>query len=569
MTETDQTFTMGAFSDDHLIAEHLGDLVDNCVDRHGDRPAFSCVLPNGANATLTFRELGALTDAVAVYLREGLHLSPGDVVAIQAPNALAYPVVAFGVLKAGLTLTNVNPLYTPEETNHQLKDSGARILFVIDLFADTVGEAVAGTKVEKVFRLSLVDFFPALKRHALGFALKHVKRMVPNFDVDVHADMREVIRKGRRYLDSGVNPVNYRRGQSRDHPAFFQYTGGTTGRSKGASLSHYNVAANVSQGHLRNSTVMREAQETMMLVLPLYHVFALAVGGMASMHHGTHVILVPSPRPLANLRPVFDRFDITTMPGVNTLYMGLMQEDWFARNPPQNLRFCFAGAAPLNQDTARRWEALTGAPIYEGYGLTESTCVVTSMPLDGPPKKGTCGKPMPGTELRIVDDAGNALPPGEAGEVWVRGPQVMQGYLNRPEATAETIEDGWLKTGDIGVIDDEGYLSIVDRKKDMILVSGFNVYPADVEDVIVNMDGVSEAAVVGAPDDESGERVVAYVVPRGDSLTAEDVKAHCREHLTGYKRPKVVFLVDELPKSPVGKVLRKDLRQRARDEATG
>ncbi|WP_162173635.1 AMP-binding protein [Kordiimonas gwangyangensis] len=325
---------------------------------------------------------------------------------------------------------------------------------------------------------------------------------------------------------------------------------------------------NISQANKRND-IEREDGECMMLILPLYHVYALAVGMLNSMYTGVHVVLVPVPRPLSNLKPVFEKFNITVMPGVNTLYLGLLHEEWFVKNPPTTLKFCFSGAAPLQPATADKWEKLTGAAIYEGYGLTEGTCVVSSMPFNMPPKRGTCGIPIPGTEIRIVDEDENELPIGQPGELWVRGPQIMRGYLNNPEATAETItKDGWLKTGDIGVMDDEGYLSIVDRKKDMVIVSGFNVYPTDVEDVLTRFAPVAEAAVVGAPDDESGEKVVAYIV-RGDAaLTEEAVISHCREHLTGYKVPKTIRFVDELPKSPVGKVLRRELRDMARAEAT-
>ncbi|RMB08455.1 long-chain-fatty-acid--CoA ligase [Eilatimonas milleporae] len=551
------------FGPEDLLAQHMGALIDQSVATHGDATAFSCVLPTGHAASMSYSQLGSMTDAMAVFLREELGLKPGDVVAIQAPNTLAYPVVAFGILKAGLTITNVNPLYTAEETQHQLQDSGARVLFVIDLFGDRVAQSIRDTAVEKVFRLSLVDLFPGLRRHALGFALKRVKKLVPPFGVDSHGTLASVLAAGRRHMKRGIDVSQYFAGADPHSVAFYQYTGGTTGRSKGALLSHHNVISNISQGHKRNEGAVRPGQEVMMLVLPLYHVYALAVGAMTSLHNGTHVVLVPAPRPLANLQPVFNNFDITLMPGVNTLYLGLLQENWFTRNPPDSLRYCFSGAAPLQPATAQAWEKLTGAGIYEGYGLTESTCMVTTTHLASEPKRGTAGQPLPGTELRIVGDDGKDMPPGEPGELWIRGPQVMQGYLNRPDAHAETFADGWLRTGDVAVVDDEGYLSIVDRMKDMVIVSGFNVYPTDVEDVLTRHDSVAEAAVVGAPDAVTGERVVAYIVKGDDRLTAGDVTAHCRDHLTGYKVPKTVIFVDELPKSPVGKVLRRDLRDRA------
>lgn len=551
------------FTEDDLLARHLGEMVDKCVELHGDKAAFSCVLPTGHAHTMTYRELGELSDAVAAYLREDLGLKPGDVVAIQSPNTLAYPVLAFGILKAGLIITNVNPLYTPDETNHQLKDSGAKVWFVIDVFGDRISRSIEGTAVEQIYPVSLVDFFPGMKRHLLHFALKYIKKAVPAFAAEKAGSVHGVVAKGRKHLARGVDLAAYREGAQLDDVAIYQYTGGTTGRSKGAELTHRNVVANISQANHRESSLQPQPDDAMMLILPLYHVYALAVGALNSMYLGIHVVLVPVPRPLSNLKPVFENFNITLLPGVNTLYLGLMQEKWFTANPPKTLRICMSGAAPLQPATAKAWEDLTGAPIYEGYGLTEGTCVVASMPLDQPPKRGTCGRPIPGTEIRIVGENGENMPVGKPGELWIRGPQVMKGYLNNVEATGETIEGGWLRTGDVAVIDDEGFLSIVDRMKDMVIVSGFNVFPTDIEDVLTRFDRVAEAAVVGAPDDETGEKVVAYIVRRDDDLMGDEVIRHCREHLTGYKVPKTVVFVDELPKSPVGKVLRRELRDMA------
>lgn len=552
------------FTEDDMLAGHLADMVDNCVATHGDKPAFSCVLPTGHSHTMTYRELGEYSDAVAAYLHEDLGLRKGDVVAVQSPNALAYPVLAFGILKAGLVITNVNPLYTPDETQHQLRDSGAKVWFVIDVFGDRIPESIEGTDVTRIYPISLVDFFPHMKRHLLGFALKYVKKAVPDFRAEKAGSLHGIIRKGRKHLAAGADVKAYRSDVGLGDIAIFQYTGGTTGRSKGAELTHRNVVGNISQANHRDSSIEPQDDDCLMLILPLYHVYALAVGALNSMHLGIHVVLVPVPRPLSNLKPVFENFNITIMPGVNTLYLGLMQEKWFTANPPRNLRLCMSGAAPLQPATAQAWEDLTGAPIYEGYGLTEGTCIVASMPLDQPPKRGTCGIPIPGTEVRIVGEDGTDQPRGKPGELWLKGPQIMKGYLNNADATAETIvEDGWLRTGDVAIVDDEGYLSIVDRMKDMVIVSGFNVFPTDIEDVLTRFDRVAEAAVVGAPDDETGEKVVAYVVKADDALTESDVITHCREHLTGYKVPKTVCFVNELPKSPVGKVLRRELRDQA------
>ncbi|WP_417449656.1 long-chain-fatty-acid--CoA ligase [Kordiimonas sp.] len=558
------------FTEEDMLASHLGELVDKCVAEHGEKPSVSCILPTGHSHTLSFADIGRMSDAVASYLREDLGLKPGEVVAIQCPNTLAYPVLAFGIFKAGLVATNVNPLYTTEETNHQLRDSGAKVWFVIDVFGDRIKQSIEGTSVDRVYTLSLVDLFPKVQRALLGFALKYLKKAVPPLNAPVAGTLSDVLKAGMKHMARGVSVSAYQAGKNHSDVAIFQYTGGTTGRSKGAELTHGNVVGNISQANKRDDGIERGDAESLLLVLPLYHVYALAVGMLNSMYTGVHVVLVPVPRPLSNLKPVFEKFDITVMPGVNTLYLGLMQEEWFVSNPPKTLRYCFSGAAPLQPATAQRWEELTGASIYEGYGLTEGTCVVSSMPLNRPPKRGTCGIPIPGTEIRIVDDEGNEVPSGQPGELWIRGPQIMRGYLNNPDATSSTIvEGGWLMTGDVAVVDDEGYLAIVDRKKDMVIVSGFNVFPTDIEDVLTRFDKVAEAAVVGAPDLESGEKVVAYIVKRDESLTESEVIAHCREHMTGYKVPKTICFINELPKSPVGKVLRRELRGMARADAEG
>ena len=557
-----------SFSSNDLLSNHLGSLVDDCVKSHSTKKAFSCVLPTGHTQTMTFEELGRYSDAVAAFLREDVGLVAGDVVGIQSPNTLAYPVIAFGILKAGLTVTNINPLYTVDETNHQLKDSGAKVWFVIDVFGDRVAQSVAGTAVERVYKLSLLDFFPATQRVLLGAAMKYLKKAIPAFTGELSGTTQSIIASGLRHLKTIGSTEQYRSDQSVDDVAIYQYTGGTTGRSKGAELSHYNVVGNLSQADKREDSLEHSEDDVMLLILPLYHVYALAVGALASMRNGVHVVLMPVPRPLVNLKHAFDKFDISVLPGINTLYMGLMQESWFTDSPPSSLRACYSGAAPLQPATANAWEDLTGQQIYEGYGMTECTCVVTTMPLNKPPKRGTCGTPIPGTELRIVNEKGEDVATGETGEVWVRGPQVMKGYLNNPEATEQSFTDGWLKTGDVGKMDDEGYLTIVDRIKDMIIVSGFNVFPVDIEDVLTKHDSIAEAAVVGAVDAKTGEKVVAYVV-RGDAaLDEKSVIAHCRDHLTSYKVPKTICFVDELPKSPVGKILRRELRDQASDTVT-
>ncbi|GHF26820.1 long-chain-fatty-acid--CoA ligase [Kordiimonas sediminis] len=551
------------FTDADMLASNAGNLIDICVERNPHMPCVSCVLPSGHHHTLTYAEVGRLSDAMAVFLREELKLNTNDVIAIQSLNMLAYPVVAFGAFKAGIKITNINPLYTPEETQHQLQDSKAKILFVVDLFGDKLDSAIKDTDVEKVFSLSLVDLFPTVKAGILKFAMKRVKKIIPEASVGFHGSLASILKIGNKHLSRGVDIPSYRKDVTLDDTLIYQYTGGTTGRSKGAELTHRNIVSNISQAKKKEEALAEETNETLLLVLPLYHVYALAVGMISGMYAGGHMVLVPVPRPLSNLKPVFETFDITILPGVNTLFLGLLEEEWFKAKPPTTLKYCYSGAAPLQTSIAQEWSALTNCKIFEGYGLTESTCMVATMPLDRDPKIGTCGKAAPGTELKVTDEAGNILPVGEAGELWVRGPQVMKGYLNQPEATQETIVDGWLKTGDVAVIDDEGYLKIVDRIKDMVIVSGFNVYPTEVEDALMMNAAIAEAAVVGVSDDHTGEKLIAYVIKADQNLTEQDVIDHCREHLTGYKVPKVVVMIDEMPKSPVGKVLRRELRDQA------
>lgn len=554
-----------SFDINDLIADHVSDLVDEVVSKYSAHPAFSCILSSGHYATITYKEFGHYSDAIAAYLREDLGLKPGDVVALQSPNSLAYPVIVHGALKAGLTLSNINPLYTADEANHQLKDSKTKVLFTVDVFGDNVAQSIEGTGVEKVIKISLLDLFPTIKRLFLGFMIKNVKKLIPVFNVDYVDTFQTAITKGERHLNAGLDVHALRNDISPDAPAFYQYTGGTTGVSKGACLTHKNLMGNITQINSRDdtTTVANDEDGVALIILPLYHVFALMFATLQLLYHGGHALLVPVPRPADNLRLAFEKFKIMYLPSVNTLYQSLLQADWFQENPPKDLRLCMSGAAPLQPAVAEEWLALTGCPIHEGYGLTESTCVVSTMRYDEPPRKGSCGKPLPGTELRFVDDDGNDVVQGERGEVWVKGPQIMAGYLNRPEATSDAIEDGWLKTGDIGLMDEDGYLYIVDRKKDMVLVSGFNVFPADIEDVIIEMSGVAEVGVIGLPDEKTGEGIVAFVVKADDAISESEIIAFCHTKLTNYKIPREVRFIQELPKSPVGKVLRRILRDEA------
>ncbi len=554
------------FTGDHMLGESLAEIVGNSVNQFGDAPAFSMILPSGQSATMSYSKLGALSDAVAVYLRCELELKDGDVVALQSPNALAFPVVAVGVFKAGLTLTSINPLYTESEVQHQLSDSGAKVLFVMDIFGAGVATSIEKTKVSHVVRMSLVNFYPWAQQTFLRFAMRHLKKLVPDFSADITDDLSRAIKKGESHLKAGYDLAAQIAKISRDDVVLYQYTGGTTGRSKGAELTNYNVVANVSQANEHNDHDGDQKGKSILLILPLYHVYALAVGALNGLRMGLHIILVPSPRPISNLRPAFENFDINILPGINTLYLALMKEKWFTDNPPTTLELCMSGAAPLAVETAKKWLDLTGVEIHEGYGLTEGTCAVISQRIHEAPIRGTCGKALPGTELRFVDDDGVDVAHGEAGEIWVRGPQVMKGYLGNPRATEDTILDGWLKTGDVGMIDGDGWVRIVDRKKDMVIVSGFNVFPTDIEAILVSMPGIADAAITGVADPDTGERLVAWVVvSEGEDIDVAAIIAYCRESLTGYKVPKDIRFIDELPKSPVGKVLRRVLRDKTEE----
>ncbi len=553
------------FDPDILLADSMAALLSSAFQEYGDNPAFSCILPNGTCATLSFRDVDRLSTACAFYLREELGLKPGDVVAVEAPNSLGYPVVAFGILRAGLTLTGINPLYTVEEARYQLLDSGAKVLFVIDIFGDRVAGAIEGSAVRHVIRMSVADFFPPAKRFLIEFALKHVQKRVPAMSIP-SISLRDAVAIGAKHRQ-GRDVLDLAKGRGLDDIAIYQYTGGTTGRSKGAALTERNLLSNITQQDSFNGDILRaqgDQHETILLVLPLYHVYALAIGAMNGLRSGAHLVLVPSPRPLQNLKPAFETFDITMLPGISALFSGLLAQDWFVRNPPASLRWSLSGAAPLPQALRARWEAITGCQIYEGYGLTECTCVVTSPPLDHRNRPGTVGVPLPGTDIMIAGVDGTPLPILEPGEVLVRGPQVMREYLGRPDATSEALRDGWLHTGDIGFLDEDGYLTIVDRMKDMLIVSGFNVFPADLEDVLVGHDRVSEAAVVSVPDDHMGEVPWAFIVPKDDGLDEQTLRQYCETRLTNYKRPRRYLFVEDLPKSPVGKVLRRKLREQAR-----
>lgn len=546
---------------------NLAAMVDDASRRFAGNRAFTAVVPNGMNGSLSFAQVDALSDAFAAYLREELGVAEGTRVAVQLPNGLAYPVAAFGVFKAGCVLVNTNPLYTPAEMGHQFRDADAQVLVITELFADKLEELAGKIPVRHVVVASVPEMFPAVPRGIVRGVQRWWNRALPPIRVP-HVRFADAIAKGRAQLQrlGGSAARRWWQAVGPDATAVLQYTGGTTGVSKGAQLTHGNLLANLTQIRAMGSSHIVPGAECVLTALPLYHVFAFTANLLSFYDAGARNVLIPSPRPVQNLQRALENTPVTWISGVNTLFNALLNEEWFVAFPPRHLKAAIAGGTALHQAVAERWEQVTGTRIVEGYGLTESSPVVTFNPLVGTRRIGSIGVPVPGTDVRLVDDAGQPVAVGEPGELIVRGPQVMQGYWNQPAETAAVLRDGWLYTGDVAVMDADGFFRIVDRKKDLILVSGFNVYPNEVEDVVTGLDAVTEAAVVGVPDAKSGEAVRVYVVRRDESLTAEQVIAHCRTVLTDYKVPKSVVFRDELPKSPVGKILRKDLKAAVKAE---
>ena len=539
--------------------------------RHADRTAFTCVVPNGMNGSLRYREVEAASDAFAAYLRVTLGIAAGARVAVQMPNGLAYPVIVLGTWKAGCVLVNTNPLYTATEMIHQFNDAGVEVLVLVELFADKLREVLPQTGVRHVVVTSVPEFFPAIPRVIVRAVQRWWDRSIAPIQ-SPHMRLCDALAAGRKALAGGADAAAWSRDLGHDSLAALQYTGGTTGVSKGAMLSHGNLLANIDQIHAMNTGDFIEGQETVLTALPLYHIFALTANFLAFYAMGGRNVLIPSPRPVQNLQRAIENYPITWITGVNTLFNALLNEEWFAAYPPKSVKVAVAGGTALQGAVAERWKRVTGVPITEGYGLTETSPCVSFNAQRERIVLDSIGIPVPGTEVRLVDDDGRAVPLGQPGELAVRGPQVMQGYWQRPDETAKVMRDGWFHTGDIAVMDEHGWFKIVDRKKDLVIVSGFNVYPNEVEDALARMDAVLEGAVVGIPDARSGEAVRAYVVRNPDwkgELTREMVIAHCRTLLTDYKVPKSIVFRDELPKTPVGKILRKDLKAEVKAEFAG
>ncbi len=512
-----------------------------------DSPAFTCM-----NQTLTYGELDRLSARFAAYLQHHTTLQPGDRIAIQLPNILQYPVAVIGALRAGLVVVNTNPLYTPSEIKHQLNDSGAKALVVLANIAKNAAAILPETAVEDVIVTELADLHPPLKRLLINVVVKYIKKMVLPFHFSRQTSLRDALDKAQE----PCKPVTV----TPDDVAVLQYTGGTTGVAKGAMLTHRNLVANMLQVNLHMHKVFRPNQELYIAPLPMYHIYAFTIHCTSALSLGNHNLLIPNPRDIPAFVSAIQGKPFTCFVGLNTLFNALLRNPDFIKLDFSHLHLTSSGGMALMAETARHWTQVTGSPISEGYGLTETSPVVAINQPDAV-QMGTVGTPLPDTECKVIDDEGRSLPTGEPGELCVRGPQVMKGYWQRPDATAEVLDDdGWFKTGDIAIIQADGYIKIVDRKKDMINVSGFKVFPNEVEDVLTNHADIVEAAVVGVKDDEGNEVVKAFVVSSNPALTAEQVRAYAKTQLTPYKVPHQVEFRSELPKSNVGKVLRRELR---------
>jgi len=507
------------------------------------------------DVAITFAELDHHSKCFANYLTGTLKLSRGDRVAIMMPNLLQYPVVLFGILRAGLVVVNTNPLYTARELKHQMQDSGARALVVLENFANTVQEVVNETKLERVIIARVGDMLGFPKGLITNLVLKYSRKVIPNYTLSNTTPFKDTLAVGvGSYTDAKLG---------HDDLAFLQYTGGTTGVAKGAMLTHGNMVANMQQSSLWLASRIKTGEEIVITALPLYHIFALTVNCLVFLRTGGTNVLITNPRDMPGFVKELGKYRFTVITGVNTLFNGLLNTPGFDKLDFSGLKISQGGGMAVQRAVAERWKAVTGATLVEGFGMTETSPGVSINLLDATEFSGSIGLPMPSTDMCVQDDDFNILGQGEVGELCVKGPQVMKGYWQNPEETAKTIDkNGWLHTGDIGKMDEKGYFYIVDRKKDMILVSGFNVYPNEIEDVVIQHPGVLEVAAVGVPDEKSGEAVKVVIVKKDPNLTAEQIKDHCRKNLTGYKLPKIVEFRTDLPKTNVGKILRRELRDK-------
>ncbi|CQD41993.1 long-chain-fatty-acid--CoA ligase FadD [Yersinia mollaretii] len=526
----------------------LVEMFENAALRYADQPAFI-----NMGEVMTFRKLEERSRAFAAYLQQGLGLQKGDRVALMMPNLLQYPIALFGILRAGMVVVNVNPLYTPRELEHQLNDSGAAAIVIVSNFAHTLEKVVFKTQVKHVILTRMGDQLSTAKGTLVNFVVKYIKRLVPKYYLPDAISFRTALQKGRRLQYVKPDVIN-------TDMAFLQYTGGTTGVAKGAMLTHRNMQSNLEQAKAAYAPLLQPGHELVVTALPLYHIFALTMNCLLFIELGGRSLLITNPRDIPGMVKELSHYPFTAMTGVNTLFNALLNNEEFTKLDFSTLRLSVGGGMPVQKAVAERWEKLTGKHLLEGYGLTECSPLVTGNPYDLKHYSGSIGLPVPSTDVRLVDDEGRDVGFGEPGELWVRGPQVMLGYWQRPEATDEVLKEGWLATGDVATLDEQGFLRIVDRKKDMILVSGFNVYPNEIEDVVALHPKVLESAVIGVPNGVAGEAVKLFVVKKDTTLTQEELLTHCRRYLTGYKVPKIVEFRDELPKSNVGKILRRELR---------
>jgi len=504
-------------------------------------------------AEITYTELAEQAEAFAAYLQNDLGLVKGDKFAIMTPNALQYPIAMFGALMAGLTVVNVNPLYTARELEHQLKDSETKAILIIENFASTLQSVIDKTEVKHVILTSLGDRLGTVKGAVVNFAVKYIKKMVPAFSLPNAIRFNTVLKHGANRTFKSVEVEG-------SDLAFLQYTGGTTGVSKGAMLTHRNMVANLEQAKAAIKPLFSEGEETIVTALPLYHIFALTANCLTFVTLGGTNLLITNPRDMPGFVKELSKYRFSAITGVNTLFNGLLNTPGFKDLDFSHLKMALGGGMAVQRPVAEKWQEVTSVLLLEGYGLTECAPMVTLSPYTQTEYDGTIGLPASSTDIRIMDENGEEVPIGEAGEMWVKGPQVMAGYYNRPEATAEILKDGWLATGDVACMDENGFFSIVDRKKDMIIVSGFNVFPNEIEEVVMMHDGVVEVAAVGVPDEVCGEKVKIFVVLKDENVTEDELVVHCREHLTNYKVPKLVEFKDDLPKTNVGKILRRELR---------
>jgi len=528
----------------------LADLFEKSINQFKDKPAYS-----NLGTTITYGELDQLTRDFAAYLTDVRGLKKGDRIAIMMPNLIQYPIVLFAALRAGLIVVNTNPLYTDRELEHQLKDSGAIAIVILENFAHTLEEVIEHTDLKTVITTKISDMAPFPKSLLINFVVKYVKRMVPSFKLPMAIGFKTALAegKGKPFTEAEIG---------HDDVAFLQYTGGTTGVAKGAALTHENMIANLLQAYHWASKDLIDGEETFITALPLYHIFSLTANAMFAVKIGAKSVLITNPRDMAGFVKELSKEKFSFVTGVNTLFNGLLNTPGFDKLDFSNLKLVLGGGMAVQEYTAKKWKEVTGHVLIEAYGLTETSPAVSINPLDIEGFNGSIGFPISSTEIRIRDESGKELGFGEAGELCIRGPQVMKGYWNRPKETANVLsDDGWLRTGDVAVVSEDGYIKLVDRLKDLIIVSGFNVYPNEIENVVSLHPKVLEVGAIGVAHEKSGEAVKIFVVKRDESLTEKELQDYCHEEMTGYKCPKYIEFVTDLPKSNVGKVLRKDLRK--------